>query len=109
MATEDAVNQIYQFLDLLPYKEENSQISPSTASQMLYSKYVGTKVDKQRDQTLHDLLSESEINEIKEKFRTIISIAINPSNQDRESGAFFLTTKNLWTHLRKRAHHRRPG
>ena len=65
--TEKMLNQIYQFLDLPPYKEENSQASTSTASQMLYSKYVGTKVDKQRDQTLHDLLSESEINEIKEK------------------------------------------
>ena len=60
---------IYQFLDLPQNNTgENSQVSTSfAASQMLYSKYVGTKVDIQRDQTLHDLLSESEINEIKNK------------------------------------------
>ncbi len=65
--TEKTLSQIYQFLGLTSFKDENNQLTTSIASQMIYSKYVGTKVDIQRDQALRDLLTESEINEITEK------------------------------------------
>ena len=68
--TEKTLNEIYQFLGLKTNTGENNQLT-SFASQALYSKYVGTKVDIQRDQALRDLLTESEISEIEENISYI--------------------------------------